>query len=69
MDDKGRFHGAIKLAADGGTPKKLLCPGVEKSSISSLKTIPVRLPMTFDPKLKIVRSRQYKLIFFNIKVN
>jgi hypothetical protein len=29
-------------------------PGVEKSSISLLKIIPVRLPITFDPRPELI---------------
>ena len=31
----------MKLDGEGGRPKELFCPGVEKSSISLLKMIPV----------------------------
>ena len=36
MEDNGRFPPLIKLFGDGGTPKKLVILGAEKSSISSL---------------------------------
>jgi len=51
MDDMGIFPGSMKLLADGGKPKALTSPGVEKSSISSLNMIPVRRPRTFAPNL------------------
>jgi hypothetical protein len=42
MDDIGRAPGRIKLYLDGGIPKALGFAGfVEKSSISSLKIMPV----------------------------
>jgi hypothetical protein len=53
MDDRGRFPGNMKFAGDAGTPKKLMVPGVEKSSISLLYRIPVLEPITFEPKLVI----------------
>ena len=52
IDDMGILYGSMKFASDGGTPKLLSLPGVEKSSISLLKKIPVRLPRTFEPKLQ-----------------
>ena len=62
IEDKGRFHGAIKLAGDAGTPKKFVVFGVEKSSISLLKIIPVLEPTTLDPKLNI-KKRKKKHLF------
>ena len=53
IDDIGRFPGSMKLLGEAGTPKELTAPGVEKSSISLLKIIPVRFPIRFDPKLEI----------------
>ncbi len=52
IDDRGRLPGWMKLAGDAGKPKKLVVPGVEKSSISLLKRIPVRLPTIPEAKLK-----------------
>ena len=52
IEDSGRFHGDMKFADDAGTPKMLVVFGVEKSSISLLKMMPVREPTTFEPNLK-----------------
>ena len=52
IDDMGRLRGLMKFEGDGGRPNVLDMLGVEKSSISSLKSIPVRFPKTLDPKLK-----------------
>lgn len=43
----------MKLFGDGGIPKPLLMYGELKSSISSLKMMPVDWDMTLEPKLKI----------------
>ena len=51
MEDIGILPGTMKFDGEGGTPNALSMPGVEKSSISSLKNIPVRLPRTLAPKL------------------
>ena len=51
MDDIGILPGTMKLLGEAGTPYTLMVPGVEKSSISLLKIMPVLLPTTFDPKL------------------
>lgn len=50
-DDIGALPGAIKLAGDGGKPKKFDFPGTEKSSISSFSKMPVRGEMILQPKL------------------
>lgn len=54
MEDKGRLPGWMKLAGLGGTPKKLMTPGEEKSSISSFKMMPVCSDMNLAPKLNTV---------------
>ena len=51
MDDSGLLPGTMKLAGDGRSPKKLVMFGEEKSSISSLKIIPVLIPLSFEPNL------------------
>lgn len=43
--------GLMKLAGDGGKPKKLVMFGAEKSSISSLSTMPVCFDRIPAPKL------------------
>ncbi len=53
IEDMGRFPGSIKLLGDGATPKKFFFPGVEKSSISLLKIMPVRVERYFEPKLQV----------------
>ena len=55
IEDCGLFPGAMKLEGDAGIPKELTVPGVEKSSISLLKMMPVLLPFTFDPKLSGIK--------------
>jgi hypothetical protein len=62
MEDKGRFPGLMKLLGDGGRLKSLVMLGDEKSSISSLKMIPVEGDMIPDPKLK--RKINVKLFIF-----
>jgi hypothetical protein len=52
MEDSGLFPGFIKFALEAGTPKEFVVFGVEKSSISLLKRIPVFDPTTFEPKLQ-----------------
>ena len=51
MEDNGRLPGWIKLAGLGGTPKALVTLGDEKSSISSLRMIPVCSDVNPAPKL------------------
>lgn len=50
MDDKGLFPGLIKLAGAGGRTPLETFPGMEKSSISLFKTIPVLCDSIFEPK-------------------
>lgn len=45
--------GWIKLLGEGGIPNPLVMYGELKSSISSLKIIPVDRDMTLEPKLRI----------------
>ena len=52
VDDIGILPGTMKLVGEAGTPNTFTVPGVEKSSISLLKMMPVLLPKTFDPKLE-----------------
>jgi hypothetical protein len=52
MDDKGRLPGLMKLAGLGGTPKKFVVLGDEKSSISLFMMMPVCSEMNPAPKLK-----------------
>lgn len=52
IEDKGLFPGLMKFAGDGGTPKAFVMLGAEKSSISSLRMIPVLLERTCEPKLQ-----------------
>ena len=61
MDDRGRLPGSIKLFRDGGEPK-LVVLGTEKSAISLLNTMPVRLPFILPPKLE----RNYSFDFNSI---
>ena len=58
MEDMGRLPGLMKLLTDGGRPKELDSPGLEKSSISLLKTMPVRFPITFEPRLQVNERRE-----------
>lgn len=58
MEDRGRFPGLMKFAADAGTPKWLVVFGVEKSSIWLLNITPVFFPTTFDPKLYFEKKLQ-----------
>lgn len=51
IEDSGRLPGTIKFAGDGGMPKMLVIFGEEKSSISSLKMIPVSSPRRLEPNL------------------
>lgn len=53
MDDKGLLPGRIKLAGLGGTPKKLVTLGDEKSSISLFMMMPVCSEMNPAPKLEM----------------
>ena len=53
--------GWMKLASEGGTPKLLGAPGVEKSSISLLKMIPVCVEAIRAPKLD--GSKNYKVMY------
>lgn len=58
MEDRGRFPGLMKFAADAGTPKWLVVFGVEKSSIWLLNITPVVFPTTFDLKLYFEKKLQ-----------
>lgn len=62
-EDIGRFPGAMKFADDGSTPNAFFTPGVEKSSISLLKMIPVRFPRYLQPKLK-QKTSLYSILAF-----
>lgn len=51
IDDNGLFPGRIKLTGAGGaTAAEVLFIGIEKSSISLLRTIPVLLESICEPK-------------------
>ena len=52
MEEVGRLPGSMKLASDGGSPHSSVSSGVEKSDISLLKMIPVRIPRFLDPNLR-----------------
>jgi hypothetical protein len=52
IEESGRFPGLMKLFGDGGKLKSLVMFGDEKSSISSLKMIPVDGDIIREPKLK-----------------
>ena len=54
MLDKGLLPGLMKLAGDGGTPKSFVMLGDEKSSIWSLKMIPVEGDIISDPKERLM---------------
>ena len=56
IEDMGRLKGSIKLLSEGSTPKAFFVPGVEKSSISLLYNIPVRVERYFEPKLKVDKN-------------
>jgi len=49
MEDRGRFPGCMKFAGAGGSCSGLFSVGVEKSSISLLRTIPVEADSTPAP--------------------
>lgn len=49
----GLKPGLMKLFGEGGTPKPFVRNGELKSSISSLRSIPVELDMTLEPKLQV----------------
>lgn len=70
MDDNGRFPGLMKLDGEGGIPKAFVMLGEEKSSISSLNSIPVRFPVTPEPNLKFRKlSLKLKTNPFHIRLN
>lgn len=50
MDDNGRFPGTIKLAGGGGLAPPVVLIGMEKSSISLFRTIPVVGDIMCAPK-------------------
>ena len=52
MDERGVLPGIGKLLGDGGTPKLLVMPGKEKSSISSFSITPVDGDRILEPKLE-----------------
>ena len=54
MLDNGRFPGLMKLAGDGDTPKSLVMLGNEKSSIWSLRIIPVEGDIISDPNTRLM---------------
>ena len=58
----------IKFAGEAGKPKAFLVPGVEKSSISLLKIIPVLLPTTFEPNLQEKINQHMFSIWQQLKV-
>ena len=58
MEEVGLFPGSMKLASDGGSPHSSVSSGVEKSDISLLKMMPVRVPRLLDPNLKIKKWKK-----------
>jgi hypothetical protein len=56
IEERGIFPGTMKFSGDGGTPNALVIFGAEKSSISSLRMIPVRMDLTFAPKLSQAKN-------------
>lgn len=52
IEDRGLFPGFMKLIGDGGIPKLFVIFGEEKSSISSLRIIPVLSDANPAPNLK-----------------
>ena len=52
MEEVGRLPGSMKFASDGGSPHSSVSSGVEKSDISLLKMMPVRIPRFLEPNLK-----------------
>lgn len=53
IDDNGLLKGRIKLAGAGGLFPVELLPGMEKSSISLLRTIPVLGDKSCAPKYEL----------------
>lgn len=49
MEDKGLLFGAIKLVGAGGSLSRDMSVGIEKSSISLLRMMPVRGESTPPP--------------------
>ena len=64
MEEVGLLPGSMKLASDGGSPHSSVSSGVEKSDISLLKMMPVRVPRFFEPNLrkKKVNLRKKKVL-------
>lgn len=50
IDDSGRFPGTMKFAGGGGAAPPVVLIGMEKSSISLLRTIPVVGDIICAPK-------------------
>ena len=61
IEESGLLPGLIKLFGEGGRLKSLVMFGDEKSSISSLKMIPVEGDMIREPKLQKKIHRGTKL--------
>lgn len=53
IEETQRLPPLTKFIGLGGTPKSLLKPVVEKSSMPSLKVIPVRRPRSLEPKYRL----------------
>lgn len=53
MDENGLFPGLMKLAGSGGGRPAETFPGMEKSSISLFKTIPVLGDSICEPKYEL----------------
>lgn len=54
MDDKGLFPGWMKLAGAGGGSSAVTFAGMEKSSISLLRMMPVLLDKNLAPKYELM---------------
>lgn len=54
MDDNGLFPGSMKLAGAGGGTFPDVFVGMEKSSISLLRIIPVLGERNFEPKYQLI---------------
>lgn len=54
IDDNGLFPGRMKLAGEGGGTSPVVFSGMEKSSISLLRMMPVLGDMNLDPKYELM---------------
>jgi hypothetical protein len=67
IEERGIFPGTMKFSGEGGTPNAFVIFGAEKSSMISLRMIPVLMDLTLAPKLPKTNATVKELKLFHLK--